>query len=237
MKRKMYRKDNKGFSLVELIVVIGIMAILVALITPSLLQYIDKAKKAKDIECARVLGTAFERVIFTNEEAYDQWFKYYTSGKASLVKYTVTDYEGNTYDIGNMYEFTMNTGLRNSRNGIIRNAHGTDNANNPYSLGKCTQAIIDELTQNSLYISYRKYGINEFRIVMNLQTGSPEVWVCPVPAGTDGEGRTNGWVYLRLWPEPDPRYLADWKQNPPVATNAWGNNGRRQDGRTFDNVY
>ena len=131
----------------------------------------------------------------------------------------------------------MDTGLSNSRYGIIRNAHRSTDLN------KCTQAIIDELTQNNLYISYRKYGINEFRIAMNLETGRPEVWVCPVPAGTDGEGYGNGWVYLRLWPEPDPRYLADWKENPPTATNAWGGNDRgkttttRKDERTFDNVY
>ncbi len=237
MKKQLLRKNNQGFSLVELIIVIAIMAILVALVTPQLLQYIDKAKKVKDIECARVLGTAFERVLFTNEDAYDQWYAYLLNGKARTVRYTVTDNDGNTYDIGNMYEFTMDTGLSNSRYGIIRNAHRSTDLN------KCTQAIIDELTQNNLYISYRKYGINEFRIAMNLETGRPEVWVCPVPAGTDGEGYGNGWVYLRLWPEPDPRYLADWKENPPTATNAWGGNDRgkttttRKDERTFDNVY
>ncbi|MBO6206162.1 MAG: type II secretion system protein [Lachnospiraceae bacterium] len=229
MKKHVIRKDNKGFSLVELIVVVAVMAILVGLITPHLLQYVDRAKKVKDIECARVLGTAFERVILTNEDAYDQWYAYLVNGKARTVYYTVTDPDGHTYEIGNMYEFTMDTGLRNSRYGIIRNAH------NSSDLNKCTAAIIEELAQNNLYISYRKYGINEFRIAMNLETGRPEVWVCPVPAGTDGEGRSNGWVYLRLWPEADPRYLADWKTNPPVATNAHGPN--HQNGRTFDNVY
>ena len=244
MKKHILGKNNKGFSLVELIIVVAIMAILVGLVTPHLLQYIDKAKKVKDIECARVLGTAFERVIFTNEDAYDQWFRYLTSGKAATVKYTVTDYTGKTYDIGNMYEFTMDTGLRNSRYGEIRNAH---NFAGQYSrtddLYYTTQAIIEEIAQSHLYISYRKYGINEFRIVMNLETGRPEVWVCPVPPGTDGEGRTNGWVYLRLWPDADPRWLQDFRTNPPVATNAWGgydsrhDPNRRQDGRTFDNVY
>ena len=108
MKKRILGKNNQGFSLVELIIVVAIMAILVGLVTPHLLQYIDKAKKVKDIECARVLGTAFERVIFTNEDAYDQWFRYLTSGKAATVKYTVTDYTGKTYDIGNFRRFILN---------------------------------------------------------------------------------------------------------------------------------
>ena len=41
---KRMRKDNKGFTLVELIVVLVILAILAAILVPALLGYIDKAK-------------------------------------------------------------------------------------------------------------------------------------------------------------------------------------------------
>lgn len=48
MKNEM-KMNNKGFSLVELIVVIAIMAILVSVLAPSVLGQIDKAKQSKDI--------------------------------------------------------------------------------------------------------------------------------------------------------------------------------------------
>lgn len=50
MKAKNEKKDNKGFSLVELIIVIAIMAILVGIVGTQVLPYIEKSKKAKDIQ-------------------------------------------------------------------------------------------------------------------------------------------------------------------------------------------
>ena len=43
------KMNNKGFSLVELIIVIAIMAILVGVLAPSLYKYVQKSKEATDI--------------------------------------------------------------------------------------------------------------------------------------------------------------------------------------------
>ena len=41
-------KSNKGFSLIELIIVIAIMAVLVAIIAPNLTKYLGKSKTSTD---------------------------------------------------------------------------------------------------------------------------------------------------------------------------------------------
>ena len=54
---------NKGFTLVELIVVIVILAILAAILVPALLGYIDRAKKAEDLEKAKQCMTAMQSML------------------------------------------------------------------------------------------------------------------------------------------------------------------------------
>lgn len=53
MDKRKDRKLNKGFTLVELIVVIVILAVLAAVLVPALLGYIEKAKTKKDLQKAR----------------------------------------------------------------------------------------------------------------------------------------------------------------------------------------
>ena len=44
------QKNNKGFSLVELIIVIAIMAVLVGVLAPQLIKYVEKSREATDIQ-------------------------------------------------------------------------------------------------------------------------------------------------------------------------------------------
>ncbi|MDD6182272.1 MAG: prepilin-type N-terminal cleavage/methylation domain-containing protein [Lachnospiraceae bacterium] len=60
---KKNRKKNRGFSLVELIIVIAIMAIMAVVLVPKYLKYVDKAEAVSDIEYATRIGRALEAQI------------------------------------------------------------------------------------------------------------------------------------------------------------------------------
>ena len=68
MKAKNEKKDNKGFSLVELIIVIAIMAILVGIVGTQVLPYINKSKEAKDFQIINSYCTAATTAYSTYAE-------------------------------------------------------------------------------------------------------------------------------------------------------------------------
>lgn len=56
MKGKMI--NNKGFSLVELVIIIAIMSILAVSISAAIIRYIDKARRAVDVQTAETIFNA-----------------------------------------------------------------------------------------------------------------------------------------------------------------------------------
>ena len=52
-------KKNKGFSLVELIIVIAIMAVLVAVLAPQFIKYVEQSRRSRDIQTADRIREAF----------------------------------------------------------------------------------------------------------------------------------------------------------------------------------
>ena len=60
---KKFKENNKGFSLVELIVVIAIMVVLIAVLGSTILGYVDKSKHAKDISALDSLNTATKTFV------------------------------------------------------------------------------------------------------------------------------------------------------------------------------
>ncbi len=64
-------KNNKGFSLVELIIVIAIMAILVGVMAPQLIKYIEKSKVSADTQAADAVHSAILTAMMDPEVVND----------------------------------------------------------------------------------------------------------------------------------------------------------------------
>lgn len=101
MKAKNEKKDNKGFSLVELIIVIAIMAILVGIVGTQVLPYINKSRNAKDVQKLSALCTDGMTAYTSTIDQLEASKKYtititMTSGDASTA--TIATTGGNNAD-------------------------------------------------------------------------------------------------------------------------------------------
>lgn len=73
-------KKNQGFSLVELIVVIAIMAVLVGVLAPAYLRYVEKSRKSTDVSSISDILAAAEKVAIDPEFDLPAGAKFTLSG-------------------------------------------------------------------------------------------------------------------------------------------------------------
>ena len=60
---------NKGYSLMELIVVVAIMGVLTVALAPSLIKYVNRSRLSRDLDTGRKLAQAITTVV-TDETMY-----------------------------------------------------------------------------------------------------------------------------------------------------------------------
>ncbi len=84
--------NNKGISLIELIIVIAIMAVLIGVLAPNFSKFIEKSRKSKDIYTASQIAEAVNIAFIEHPEAYEayqNWGKVAGTGFSLNVSATV----------------------------------------------------------------------------------------------------------------------------------------------------
>lgn len=144
----MLNMKQKGFTLVELIVVLAILAVLSAIMVPSLTGYIDKAKNTQLISIARSVYTAAQVEV---SEAYARGPIYVNDGNDTLaignfpsIKNIVTSSELKEWGMPGKDYVDKTSGFNYLVNGYGFNANNRGNYH--FKILISTDGKIEELT-------------------------------------------------------------------------------------------
>ena len=200
--KRNHRKNNHGFTLVELIIAIAIMAILAAACAPLLIRYIDKSRKAIDIENAEILYKAAEMAATSgNDDVIDGW-NLYAARTDENVAHTEVTRNGYRTDLDQSTTDTYHINCIAWARGVNYNQdywgkHSTEWQN---ALFKCTldntsdlamkytdeflTCLLQDKAKGEIYKHNQKLNFHgydaqtiEFKFKKALKYGQPECWM------------------------------------------------------------
>ena len=88
MNNEIRTNENKGFSLVELIVVIAIMAVMAAVLAPSLLGYVERSRAQKDDSAMGELTNSI-KLALADQDVFDECLAYTNQNAKSCYVHTL----------------------------------------------------------------------------------------------------------------------------------------------------
>ncbi|MCR5831246.1 MAG: type II secretion system GspH family protein [Lachnospiraceae bacterium] len=203
---------NRGISLIELIIVIAIMGILVGVLSPMFVKYINKSRKAKDVYTADQIARAVNIAFIENQEANDAFNTF--KGKkvrASATHNGVTrSYEvyliasngkQDTNKVSNCFNGGEAKFYKSKKDGSD-GFYGVINRELGLSTTEMNESIIPKykVKKEGAGVEGRPFAeVDRWRICRRAEDGTLEIWAAqPNPWG--------GYPIYRVWPQPDDEY-------------------------------
>lgn len=165
--------ENKGFSLVELIVVIAIMAVLTSVLAPSLLGYVEKSRMQKDDSAMGEVTNAI-KLALADQNVYDECLYFSTLNNVSC--YVDSNTEKGQDDSGNA---NTQNGSNIQRTKIVDKAaiaSGATTLEEQYHFDD-TARLADEITYSfagnmrGMTITFHPDGTGSNSVVFKMQDG------------------------------------------------------------------
>lgn len=153
------KKDNKGFSLVELIIVVAIMAILVGLVAPQYLKYVEKSRKSADASNLDEMVKAVQVYAADSDTNMTAGTYTITISTDVDVATTPTATSGNTSDIDKAISNSVSN-FKKTR--LKSNKWTTTTSNNDTSNVNSIEAEIEIKQDGSTVVKYSPASVATF---------------------------------------------------------------------------
>ncbi|HCA22027.1 MAG TPA: hypothetical protein DEO87_06590 [Lachnospiraceae bacterium] len=197
-KKKINRKNDRGFTLVELIVVLVILAILAAILVPALLGYIDRAKEKKELlhakNCMTMTQAALsEQYAITGDSLTPGLQPSNTVIGAGNVKPKTNSTTGGVYtDNGSVNATEMPWAVKILESLDIKKGEVKENKNDPYCIMFGVGSNVSANTNANIHDKYTIY----FFFYMEKKDSTPlwyfnGTWRTTKPSGDEIDPNTN----------------------------------------------
>ena len=172
-------KNKKGFSLVELVVIIAILAVFAAILVPSLLQYTENSRAQKDVSAMDEVVNAVQLAI-ADQDCFDEMLLYSCTNNYL----TYSDSSGNYGQQINDGEFWAPDGAGRATT-ITFNPNTADDGTTFWTMDT---AILNDMT-------YGNGSVAQNRVMEGQQLSNVQ---CYLKNTTNQNGNNTGYLYGKI---------------------------------------